>query len=206
MPGTMSKADLITDLIASLMDSAEIFTADSDADFIRHLNNAALDMGRFRMRTLVGSITLVADQPNYPAPADLLRPKSAIWGTNSAYSRKPWLRQHAGPIPTVHLVGPELHLDPAPTAQQIAKLGADFKYFYFAGHTIATESAETTIHVGDRGLLLLRAQVEALQEIAIRNSGKPVSMQDGVSGAPKNGTPAALSEQLMERFENMAAA
>lgn len=204
MPGTMSKADLLADYKASLQDAAKVFTALNDADFLRHLDAAALDMVRVRPRTLLGTITLVAEQFNYAAPADLLSYKSDLWGMG-ARSYKPWDTGYPGRLPDVRVAVNgavrEIHFLPAPTAAQITALGASFKYYYFAAHAIGTLAADTTILPGDRGLLLVRAQAEAMKEMAMRNIGKPVTMRDGISNGPRNGTPSFLFETLMKTFE-----
>jgi hypothetical protein len=202
MAGTMSKADLVADLKASLQDAANIFTAEADADFERHLLAAALDMARKRPRTLLGTLTLVAEQFNYAAPADFHAFKSYLWGLNRA---KPWEANYPGRLPDVRSAvngsTRELHFLPAPTGAQIAALGSDFKYYYYAAHSIGATAAETTIQAADRGLLLLRAQAEAMKEMAMRNIGKPVSMRDGLNNGPRNGTPSYLFETLMNQFE-----
>lgn len=203
MSETMSRAALAADLKESLQDAANVFNAAADADFLRHLDAAALDFVRYRPRTMLGELTLVADQFNYPAPADLLSYKSALWGVDM--NAKPWDRHWPGKLPRVQVAeaggGRELHFTSAPSALQIATLGSAFKYWYYASHTIATDGANTTILAGDRGVLLLRAQAEAMKEMAMRNIGKPVQMRDGVSNGPRNGTPAYLFESLMKDFE-----
>lgn len=205
MAGTLSKADLIADLKVSLQDMVKVFVAANDADFGRHLDVAALDMGRKRPRTLLGTLTLVADQFNYPAPADFLFYKSALWGVGRAQL---WEKSYTGRLPDVRTAMNgavrELHLLPAPTSSQITVLGSAFKYYYFAAHSIGALAADTTIQAGDRGLLLLRAQAEAMKEMSMRNMGKPVSMRDGISNGPRNGTPQYLLEQLMKMFEEQA--
>ena len=210
MPGTMSQADLVSDLKAILMDAAGKFTSANDADFARHLDIAALAMGQVRARTLVGQLTLVADQPNYPAPADLLRPKFPLWGVAEKRSRKPWDGNWPGRLPQLSVVENagvrEMWLTPSPTAGQIADLGATYKFYYFAGHVIDTNAPNTTVQHGDRHLLLIRAAAEALQELAHNGVSKPVKLGSGGVGAmPKNGTPGALAEALLKQFEVMAA-
>lgn len=205
MSGTLSRADLKADLKASLQDAAKVFTAANDADFDRHLDAAALDMCRIRPRTLLGSLTLVADQFNYAAPADFLSFKSYLWGLSRP---QPWEKHYTGRLPDVRSAmngsTRELHLLPAPTAQQIGVLGSSFKFYYYAAHSIGDTAAATTIQVGDRGLLLLRAQAEAMKEMSMRNIGKPVAMRDGLSQGPRNGTPQYLFEVLMKQFEGAA--
>lgn len=206
MPGTMSRTDLAADLKASLQDAADVFTAANGTDFDRHLDMAALDLARVRPRTLVGSITLVADQVGYATPADFHSFKSSLWGLSRP---QPWEKTWPGRLPDVFAAEEsgaiKLQFAPAPTAAQIAVLGSTFKYYYFAKHTIDASAANTTVKAADRGLLLLRAQAEAMKEIAARNSKKPVQMRDGMSGTPRNGTPIYLFEALMEQFEKAAA-
>ncbi len=203
----MSQADLVADHKAALMDSADVFTAAADADFIRHLDAAALALSRHRPRTLLGQLELVADQAGYAAPGDFQVFKAALWGNTTA---RPWEKSWPGRIPSAHAVEvggvTEIHLDPAPTAAQISLLGSAYKFFYFAKHVISTTSASTTVRPGDRGLLLLRAQVEAMKEMAMRNIKKPVQLRDGIASAPRNGTPAALFEMLTGLFDKEAAA
>lgn len=207
MAGTMSRADLLADYKASLQDANKVFTAINDADFSRHLDAAALDMVRVRPRTLLGTITLVAEQYNYAAPADFLTYKSDLWSV-SARRISPWEKSYPGRLPdvvsAVNGTTRELHFLPAPTAAQIASLGSSFKYYYFAAHSIGAQAADTTILPGDRALLLVRAQAEAMKEMAMRNIGKPVQLRDGISQGPRNGTPQHLFEVLMKLFEGAA--
>jgi len=208
MPGSMSRADLVSDLKASLNDAAAVFTAASDADFNRHLDHAALDFGRVRPRVLSGSVTLVADQDEYTAPADAIDEHSMQWGKNSKRDLKPWDASWPGALPRMDIVGDpgarKLVFSPAPSAHQITVLGATCPFRYFAGHKIDASAANTTIKPDDRALLLLRAQAEAAKEMATRNMHKPVSMRDGISGGRLTGTPNALFKQLMDMFEAQA--
>src|SRR5258706_12091372 len=105
MPGTMSEADLVTDLKASLRDCASVFNAAGDGDFKRLLATAALDFGRYRTRTMVGSFELVADQGEYAAlPEDYHFFKSAIWGVSPVGTVKPWDAGWPGRLPDFYLV------------------------------------------------------------------------------------------------------
>ncbi len=207
MPGTMSLADLVADLKASLHDAASIFTATADADFERLLGVAASALGFKRPRRLQGSITLVAGTADYAAPAGMLYLIEDQWAVPSLIP-KPWEDAYPGALPRVSLIElagvRTLLFSPAPTDAHIVALGATYKFIYRAAHSISATAASTTVQADDRGLLLLRAQVEALREIALRNSAKPVAMRDGLSGAPKNGTASYLFEILMREFEEAA--
>lgn len=206
MPGTMNEADLVADHKAALQDAKNVFTAAGDEDFKRHLRTAALDLGRRRTRTLVGTLALVADQAGYaPLPADFVAFKSHLWGIAPRPAPAPWEKGYPGRLPTCRVAEEggvrKLFLDPAPTAAQISVLGAEFRYYYAAGHAIAADAEQTTVLAGDRQVLLLRAQAEAMREMAMRNIMKPVQLRDGVSSMPKNGLPSYLYEKLMEEFE-----
>lgn len=205
----MTMPDLVADLKASLQDSASFFTAANDADFERHMTNAALDFGRVRRRTLVGSVALVVNTDDYQAPADLLFFKAPIWGVGERRSRQPWDKTWPGRLPVVTVyesaAGRMLHMVPAPTQAQIDLLGATFRFYYFAGHVIdANDATKTSIQPGDRALLLLRAQAESMKEASMRNIARPVALRDGMSQVPRNGIPAALYQQLMGDFERQA--
>lgn len=208
MPGTMARADLVADLKTSLHDAAEVFTAAADADFSRLLDVAALDFSRVRPRTLIGSATLIDGQNDYALPDDLYLYKADLWADQNRIGR-PWEKNWAGRMPSVRVAFVsnvrKLILQPAPTARQIAQLGADFRFYYLAKHVIGTAEADTSIDPGDRGLLLLRAQAEAMREMAIRNIGKPTSMRDGLNMTPRNGTPSHLYTVLMAEFERVTA-
>lgn len=204
--GTMLLSDLIADLKASLQDSAKVFTAAADADFVRHLEAAAQAFSTKRPRTILASLTLTADTAEYPAPDDFMAFKASLWGTTPVRRSKPWEKSWPGPLPRVRFVevgagSYQLSLEPSPSAAQIAALGADFRYYYFARHVLDdTLESLTTIRPGERGLLLLRAQAEAMRELAMRNITKPVQMRDGVTSGPRNGTPAALFAVLHDEF------
>jgi hypothetical protein len=207
VPGTMSEEDLVLDLKASLQDAASVFTAAASSDFKRHLKLAALAFASKRPRTLVGSVTLVADQAQYSAPADFASYKSHLWGIAPRARCQPWEKSWPGRLPDVRVVETsanpvtwKLQLDPPPTAGQISALGSEFKFYYFGAHAISTTANQTTINAIDRGLLLLRAQAEAMRELAYRGIHKPVQLRDGYSGAPRNSTPTALYEALLNEF------
>lgn len=208
MPGTMARADLMADLKASLHDAAEVFTAENDADFSRLLDVAVLDFARLRPRTLVGSLTLEAGQPDYTPAADFHFFKADLWADPNRMGR-PWEKSWTGRLPSVVPATVDgvrkLVFQPAPSAQQIAVLGSTFRYYYFARHEIGETDAETTIQSADRGLLILRAQAEAMREMAMRNIAKPMQMRDGISSAPRNGTPSHLYSVLMDEFNRAVA-
>ncbi|NDP59572.1 MAG: hypothetical protein GZ090_09465 [Oxalobacteraceae bacterium] len=204
MAGSMSRADLAADLTASLHDAAEVFVEAGDMG--RLLDLAALDFNRHRPLTQLGTLSAEVGRMDYPAPANLYLFKSSLWGIAPVARAKPWERQWPGPMPDVRVVdgisGRELHLTPAPTQLQLMTLGAEFRYYYFGKHTIGDTDTTTTLPAGDRFLLLLRAQAEAMREMSMRNITKPVAMRDSLHSAPRNMTPAALHAELMREWES----
>ena len=208
MAFTMSMADLVISLKASLNDAAAVFEKEDtapDAAFERFLYQALPDMQLKRPSTRLGSVTLEANFPRVAlgtAHAGFAAFKTFLWGDNCRI--KPWDPAYPGALPrvTASFEGQQwwLNFDPAPSARHIAVHGSKFDFWYYAQHGIGATAADTTIGQQDRGLLILRAQVEAMRELSIRNAGKPVAMRDGMSGTPRNSTPAALAETLMRMF------
>lgn len=205
MAGTMSLADLVADLKRSLHDTAAVFDAAADADFVRFLNQALPDMGWKRGRTLVGSVVLVAGQANYSLAGvtDFYAYKTHLW--EPVARMQAWEPGYPGAVPRVFSYkdgsGNWLGFEPAPTAEHIALRGSTFRFYYFGVHVIGAAAADTTVSAPDRALLLLRAQAEAMLELTLRNVNKPVQLRDGLSGTPRNSTPAALYQALLQSFQ-----
>lgn len=199
MAGTMSRADLVLSLKESLLDAAGAFPAAADADFQRHIDKAAADMHRVRPRTLLGEVTLTADVGEYAGPADLMRFKSALWGVQPDWSAaKPWEKTWPGRLPRCRVLDDgSLSLSPPPTAQQISLLGSAYRFYYVRRDAVGTLAADTTIVAADRDILLLRAQAEAMHELAMRDSVRPVQVGGGFGQHAKTGTPQALWESMM---------
>ncbi|WP_428570719.1 hypothetical protein [Ramlibacter sp.] len=199
----MSEADLVADLKASLFDAANAFTEANDAAFKRFLQQALPDMQVKKPLTRLGQLALVAGTPRYAPAADFAALKIDLW-RDPARLPKPWEPTYPGPLPFTAAAWDGdawwIQFEPAPTAAQIGVLGSTFSYWYFATHVISATAADTTVNPQDRGLLLVRAQAEAMLAMANRNAGKPVSMRDGLSGTPRNSTPAALFQLLMDVF------
>lgn len=202
----MSIDALVLDLKAMLMDSAQRF---EPSDFQRQMDTAALDLPRVSPRVVQGTLTLEADLGYYPAPADLLAPIALDWGRAERLQCKPWNADWPGQLPRLSLLSVngerQVLLTPPPTARQITQLGSAAAYRYSASYTIGDQATDTTVNPRDRHLLLTRALAEAMQDLASRGVSKPVTLggKAGLS-VPKNGAPAELARQLMERFEAMA--
>jgi len=207
----MSQDDLVADLKASINDAASSFKAAADADFKRHITVSALALGEKRPRTLFSTLTLVAEQPAYPAPALFCAFKSHLWGIAPRSSPQPWEKGWPGKLPKVKVVETnddpvtrQLHLDPPPTGAQIGALGTEFRFYFYGGHVVDATAAKTSVAPGDRGLLILRAQAEAMRELAMRNVNKPVMMREGIASQPRNGTPSWLYQELLKEWGQAA--
>lgn len=205
MAGTMSLEDLATDLKGSLHDSASLFDAEGDADFRRFIQLALPDLAIKRPATRLGQVALSAGEPRYSLASltDFGNYKTHLWDKGAAYPQ-PWEPGYPGALPRVSSVQDGavawLVFDPAPTAAHITYRGSVFKFWYFALHSIAEDAEASTVAPADRGLLLLRAQAEAMREMVLHQANKPTSLRDGLSGTPRNSTPAALHEMLLRLF------
>lgn len=201
----VTQAALVEWLKLSLGDSASRFSEPDDAAFKRHVKAAALDFGRVRSVTGAGTLELVADQSDYAAPADFVRFKTALWGMDQRKSPKPWEKSWAGPFPDVHVMPGLLILSPAPSAKQIAILGGTYRFLYFAGLVAGATPETSTVSEADSGLLILRAQAEAMRELAMRDALRPVRVTDGYTGQSKTSSPAGLATAFLAEFERLAA-
>ncbi|QZA80857.1 hypothetical protein [Deefgea piscis] len=208
---TMSQAAIIADVKASLNDSAALFKAANDADFIRHLDVALQDIAASVACPRFASVDLLTDQIDgwpgaYPAPADYSRFGQMIWGK---HSYQPWDALYPGQLPSIIKADingmTALMLCPAASPQQIAVCGSQFKFSYIAKPAVGVDAANTTLPERHRGLLILRMQAEAMRELTMRNITKPTAMRDGLTGTPRNSTPAALYQALMAEFQAKAA-
>lgn len=201
--GSLSQADLLADHKAVLSNASGKFAAPEDGDYKRHLNNAALALSRFRRRTLVATLTLVAEQADYDAPTDIVATKVSDWGQGKLlfwdvhYARLPRLSLFEGES------GLKVHLNPAPTSTQISLFGRHYAYFYLAAHAVGESSAQTTFNASDRDLFLLLALIEAMKELAAKNVIQPIQLHKGMGGMPANSTPSALVELLTRQVELM---
>lgn len=205
MAGTMSQADLVADLKRSLHDTAAVFDAAADADFVRFLQQALPDMAWKRPRTLLGQVALVAGVTDYSLAdyPDFYGYKAHLWEP-VAGRLQPWEPGWPGAVPRISAYrngsGQWLGFEPAPSAEHIALRGSACKFYYMANHAVGADALDTTVAPQDRGLLLLRAQAEAMLELTLRNVAKPVQLRDGLSGTPRNSTPRALVDALLALF------
>lgn len=204
----MTLDGLKTELAASLRDAVNKLDQDS-THLDRYLRAAAADFGRVRPRVLETSITLQSDVATYAMPAEARRFHSATW-TDAWLAVEPWERPARIRVPRAVVReasggGRELVLTPPPKLAFICTVEAAQTVRYYADHVIGATDADTTIMDEDRDLVLTRAQAEAMKELAIRGSGKPVNIRNASLGAAvSNMTPSALYRALMDIFERQA--
>lgn len=204
----MTLDELKTELGASLRDALNKLDGDNTA-LDRYLRAAAADFGRVRPRVLETSVTLQADVVTYDMPAEARRFHSATW-IDAWLAVEAWERPARVRVPRAVVReasggGRELVLSPPPTLAFICTVEAAQTVRYYAEHTIGATEADTTIMDEDRDLILTRAQAEAMKELAIRGSGKPVDLRNASLGAGiSNMTPSALYDALMKIFERQA--
>ncbi len=200
----MAFATLVSDLKATLHDSAAVFRAEGDADFKRFLLAALPDMQAKRPITRLGEISLFVEQARYAVTyPDFAGLKVPLW-SDAGKLPQPWEPAYPGPIPRLAALWDGaawwLEFETAPNWRHLACLGDKCRFWYFGSHVLSEDGETTTIAPADRGLLLLRAQAEAMRELAVRNAGKPVQLRDGFTGWSRNSTPAALHKDLLDAF------
>lgn len=75
----------------------------------------------------------------------------------------------------------------------------------YGDQTIRLAIEPVTLPVNTTGAGLTSDDViKACKEMAMRNLTKPVSMRDGISNGPRNGTPAYMFEVLMREYSARA--
>lgn len=197
----MNRPDLLKAYSDSLLDSQRAFKAD---DFGRHMDTALRELAQFYPRRMLAELNAMPMQREYECPADLIEVLATHYGRAEKAQRQPW---DAG-YPTQRL--PEvtvqyradgsryLQVFPAPNYQLMAQIGAVVGYEYSAAH-IVTEEVCTLTEV-DVQLAILRAQAEAMRELAMRNSTQPTQIKDSLTNTPANGAPSYLYTLLMNEF------
>ena len=197
----MNRPDLLKAYSDSLLDSQRAFKAE---DFERHMDTALRELAQFYPRRMLAELNAMPMQREYECPADLIEVLATHYGRAEKAQRQPW---DAG-YPTQRL--PEvtvqyradgsryLQVFPAPSYQLLAQIGTVVGYEYSAGHVVTDSYSSLTpvlVH-----LAILRAQAEAMRELAMRNSSMPTQVKDSLTNTPANGTPSYLYQLLMDEF------
>ncbi|MCD5329602.1 hypothetical protein ACFFU8_17765 [Chromobacterium piscinae] len=198
---------LAQSLRASMLGAAEEFDREPErgslAQFQRLLQVALDDYSRRRPLIVLGRLQLEAERVVYDCPADLVAVQAFDWGRADKARLPVWADGWPGRLPDMRVSRDGdrrvLYLMPAPSARQIGLLGSAAAYRYRSRHTLDEQGS--TIPAGDEPLVLLRAQAEAMRELAISHAVTPYQVRDGISATPRNGTPSYLHTVLMEEFE-----
>ena len=198
----VNHATLLEALQASL-DNAVVDVVETHGCWDTILANAAARLGRVISLHRRDTLALVPGTEEYPLPDDFIGYEYSDWGQSTRRQHAPWDLDDTDELPAVSDVDNSdasfLVFEPAPSAAQIARFGTQYRYRYRARHTLTSDTS--TIPAREQDIFILIAQIEVMLLVAKRNSTKPVQLRDGYSGAPKNGTPAALAEQLNELLE-----
>ncbi len=200
----MSRQSLRDSLAAILCDAAAKF---DDANLDQQLDTAARELSRVKPTVKNATLTLVAEQTDYAAPADLLAPMGSRYGFTGLRDYRPWETRYPKDLPRLAVERDEndervLLLTPPPNADLISRHGAEYRYRYKIKHVIADDPANTTVPEDQRDLLLQRSLIAALHALAASGIAKPVSLGASGYSAPRNGHPAALAEQLLDDWHS----
>lgn len=195
----MQLATLIEQLKKALMDSAELIQ-----DIEQQVVEVALsDFSRYRPHTRVATFSLMTNQMLYLAPIDLIRIRTVLYGQNQR-AKQPWESGYPRNLPRLSVIEDEenqkwVQLSHYPLESVVMNCGRDVSYTYYASRKIV--NGAISVDIQDEPLLLLRCMAEAVKYIAVHQLNKTVSVRNSIGGEAKNGTPAAIHEQLMAQFE-----
>nr|WP_285897054.1 hypothetical protein [Vibrio sp. SCSIO 43169] len=164
---------------------------------------ALADFSRYRPQTKIATFTLMSNQLLYKAPVGLIRVRNVLYG-QSQRAKQPWEAGYPRNLPRLSVVDDDsdakwIQLSHFPADSVVMSCGRDFSYTYYACRKIV--NGTINIDVQDEPLLILRCMAEAVKYIAIHQLSKTVSVRNSIGGEAKNGTPAAVHEQLMTLFE-----
>lgn len=209
---SMKKADILEGLNNSLRHAGKQLDDKFEEILIASVN----DYSRRRPLTGIGTLTLVAEQSVYDAPADLMSFKSHDWGRAHRKRRDPWNSPRVVAIPDVKVVpnsdqsaSYQLALSPIPTTEDLCVVGNTMQYFYTKKHVVsdldAGTNGATTIPECDLDLLLLRMQAEAMMHLSFNRVGKTSTKDPLTKMTNRSGLPGELYRQLIEEFEKRVA-
>ena len=197
----MNRPDLLKAYSDSLLDSQRAFKAD---DFGRHMDTALRDLAQVSPRNVLAQLNVLPMQRECECPPDLIRVIATHYGRAEKMQRQPWdVAYPAHRLPDVMVRyradgSRYLQVSPPPSYEMMTQLGAVVEYEYSAKHILTDEHNSLTPVLEQ--LLVLRAQAEAMRELAMRNSTQPTQIKDSLTNTPANGTPSYLYTLLMNDF------
>ena len=174
-----------------------------DEDYPRLLRTALAALNAVRPLHKVEVLELAAWQALYPCPEDLNSVFACWWGRSYKARAVIWADDYPGRLPEWRVLpgaqGRLLQAQPAPSARQIQILGNRCELEYCADHVLTDTDCTLDSELLD--LLHLRAQAEAMRDLAMRNATTSYQLREGIGSVPKNGTPAYLYQELLAEFE-----
>lgn len=198
-------------LANTLTDARLIFGEDGSPEqqtaLYAHLATAVTDYNRVRPRIVGFDLQLVAGQRDYPAPAGALRfHLCELVAANDQLD--PYDPRHVDHVPMPVLIrnadGARVwRFSPVPSQRLVNVFGSVYRYTAVVTHRLADTASETTFWAEDLPQLVMRAQVESLRALAVRNAHKPFTTRDPSQSQTRNGTPAALAQMVMADWERM---
>ncbi len=187
-------------LTSSMLDSKRMF---KDEDYPRLLRTALAALNAVHPLHKVEVLKLEAWQALYPCPEDLNSVFACWWGRSYKAHTAIWADDYPGRLPEWRVLpgaqGRLLQAQPAPSARQIQILGNRCELEYCADHVLTDTACTLDSELLD--LLHLRAQAEAMRDLAMRNATTSYQLREGIGSVPKNGTPAYLYQELLAEFE-----
>jgi hypothetical protein len=201
----ITRAALVVSLQASLHDAAHPFGEDG-AVYDRCITVALQAFTRLRPRREQLEVAWSFGSAGHDVPADTLAVALVQW-SEADVARWRSGGNLAPPAPLQASIsqgatGPKLRLA-APLHGRAPSAGTVCVTLH-RPHVLRADDADTDTHTTipdtDFDLLHLRAQAEALRELANRGVTKPVALRDGQSQGPRNGTPAALYERALHEW------
>lgn len=209
---SMKRADIIALFESCINDSKSAFKMTSE----EVLELAILKYSRLKPRQGINTLTLVAEQGVYDAPADLIGFKNHSWGMSHRRRRDPWNSPRVVKIPEVKVVPGadgqrplQLALSHIPSYQDISVCGSAMQYFYSRAHEVTDEEPltanATTIPEKDKSCLLYAMLHQAMLHLAARSSAK-ANIKDPISKKSSRVTsPASLAKLFDAEFEKSVA-
>lgn len=202
----MDRETLVAELRGALGAAADRFEPE---DSRRHLDQAANALSAARPHRAIGTLYVIAGEAVYPAPADLSLVLYTDWGAPERHRVKPWDPRHPGPAPRLKNGMQDgarvIVFEPPPSALDIERMGASVRYWYQVRQRVAEDAADTTVPESALGLLILRAMVSAMHELAAAGVTAPVQLRRQIQSVPSNSTPSAVAEALLRVYEREAA-
>lgn len=196
----INKADLLTNLLASVSSSAKLLDTDNTEVTGTIVNNALDDLSRLAPATDIDTLSLQPGVQVYAAPENIWAYKETSWGFDQTVA--PWEPGYVSRLPSVTYSEGNIYFSFAPTSQMISNLGSRFTYFYYVRYY--DDEGSINVEARKQGLLLLLCQMEVMKLLILREPGTQV-ITKGNAGKIKYGSPSLAFKGLEEEARRVAA-